>query len=37
MKNSLEGINSRGREEARVSKLEDRMVHITAMEPKKEE
>ena len=37
MKNSLEGINSRGNEEERVSKLEDRMVDITAIEPKKGE
>ena len=35
MKSSLEGINSRVNEEC-ISKLEDRMVDITAMEHKKE-
>lgn len=36
MKSSLEGINSRVNEEERISKLEDRMVDITAVEHNKE-
>ena len=38
IKNSLEGINSRITEaEERISKLEDKMVEITARERNKEE
>ena len=36
MKNSLEGINRRVSEEERTSKLEDRMVDITAGEHNKQ-
>ena len=36
MKSSLEGINSRVNEEECISKLEDRMVDITAVEHNKE-
>ena len=36
MKNTLEGINSRITEADRISKLEDRMVEITAEEQNKE-